>query len=95
MATDLSGLNTPVQAGFSASSRNFRKATDRNRIKRLSREAWRLQKHDLYDFLRQQNLQIIIFFIYTGKELPSYPLVSDKFSIILEKLKKELVKVKQ
>lgn len=90
MPVTLSGTTFPAQAGFSVSARNFPKAVNRNRIKRLAREAWRLQKQPFYDFLVQQNLQIIIFFIYTGKELPSYGLFSDKFSVILERLKKEL-----
>jgi ribonuclease P protein component len=61
-----------LQAGFGASSRHFKTAVARNRIKRLAREAYRLQKNDLQQKLGEQNRKLNLFFIYTGKELPDY-----------------------
>ena len=61
-----------LQAGFSASSRNFKTAVARNRVKRLTREAYRLQKNTLKEKLQQQKRKLNVFFIYTGKELPKY-----------------------
>jgi ribonuclease P protein component len=80
-------LATPLQAGFSASSRNFKKAVDRNRIKRLMREAYRLQKNPLQEALQAKQKQLALFFIYTGKELPDYKTVSEKIGVILNKLR--------
>ncbi|MBI3882789.1 MAG: ribonuclease P protein component [Sphingobacteriales bacterium] len=71
-----------LQAGFGASTRNFKKAVDRNRIKRLMREAYRLQK----EVLNNQNLAV--FFIYTGKEIPDYKLVSEKILLCIKRLQK-------
>ena len=79
----------PVQVGFSASSRHFSKAVDRNRVKRLGREAWRLQKQALYDHLSQHSLQLAVFLIYTDKKIAPLPTLHHKISVILERLKKE------
>lgn len=78
-----------LQAGFGAGSRNFKKAVDRNRIKRLSREAYRLQKKPLQDHLEAKGCNLALFFIYTGKELPDYDSLTKKIGLILQKLVKE------
>jgi ribonuclease P protein component len=82
----------PVQAGFGASSRNFKKAVDRNRIKRLTREAYRLQRQALLNHLTGQNRSLAVFFIYTGKELPDYGTVTEKIGVALQKLIRESLK---
>ena len=69
------------------SSKNFKKAVDRNRIKRLTREAWRLQKNELEGKIESINgKQLNVFFIYTGKELPDFTTVKDKVAVALKKL---------
>ena len=80
----------PLQAGFGASSRHFKKAVDRNRIKRLGREAYRLQKEPLLQRLTEKGLSLAVFFIYTGKELPEQATVTEKIGVILRKLIKEI-----
>lgn len=56
-----------LSLGFGVSKRNFPRAVDRNRIKRLMREQFKLQrsKADYTVFLGSG------FFIYTGNTLPS------------------------
>jgi ribonuclease P protein component len=80
----------PLQAGFGASSRNFKKAVDRNRIKRLGREAYRLQKQPLLRQLTEKGFSMAVFFIYTGRELPVYATVTEKIGVALQKLIKEI-----
>lgn len=75
-----------LQAGVGVSSRHFKKAVDRNRIKRLVREAWRLQKLTAEQALREQNRSLHVFLIYTAKELPVYTEVYEKMGRVMNKL---------
>lgn len=75
-----------LKAGFSASTKNFKKATDRNKIKRLVREAYRLQKNDLAVQLSLNKKAINVFFIYTGKEVPTYDLIFEKMGNVLKRI---------
>jgi ribonuclease P protein component len=65
----------PLHFGVGVSTKNFKKAVDRNRVKRLLREAYRLQKNDLKEKVMLKKLHLNLFFIFTGKELPAYELV--------------------
>jgi len=76
-----------LQFGVGVSNKNFKRAVDRNRIKRLVREAWRLGKNELKEKMKDEQKQGNIFFIYTGKELPDYKLVSEKINSAIRKLK--------
>lgn len=78
--------HSPLTFGIGVSNKNFRRAIDKNRIKRLTREAWRLQKNSLQERLRDKNVQLNVFFIYTGKELPDFDLVKEKVGVVLKKL---------
>jgi len=79
-----------VQAGVGTSSRNFKHAADRNRIKRLIREAYRLNKLPLHDFLTNQQKQVAVFFLYIDKALPQENIVQQKMPLVLDKLMKQL-----
>ena len=80
----------PLQAGVTTSSRNFKKAIERNRVKRVLREAYRLQKLPLQQHLKEKNISLALFFIYKGKELPVFAEVYEKMGIILQRLQKDI-----
>ncbi len=75
-----------MRFGVGVSSKNFKKAVDRNRVKRVVREAYRLQKNELQEQLKERGVGMNIFFIYTGKELPVYSDTYEKVGKILIKL---------
>jgi len=77
-----------LQAAFSVSSKNFKKAVDRNKIKRLMREAYRLQKSLLQSELEENQRNLAVFIIYTGNSLPEFESIFEKMGIALLRLEK-------
>lgn len=75
-----------IKAGFTVSSKNFPRAVDRNRIKRLSRESYRLQKMELEAGVLKNKSLLHLFFIYTGKEILTYDEISTRLKQVLDKL---------
>ncbi len=75
--------NYPVQVAFSAPKRKFRKAVDRIRIKRLMREAYRQNKHILYDNIEEK---YVIMLSYTDEKELKYVEIEEKMILLLNKL---------
>jgi len=83
-------LDLYVKAGVGVSSRNFKKAVQRNFVKRLLREAYRTEKTPLHNFLQQQNRQVAVFILYIDKALPVYSTIKAKMPVALKRLIHEL-----
>lgn len=79
--------DSPLKVTFSVAKKNFKKAVDRNTLKRRMREAYRLNKNPLQKILPvNDTLSLQIIFIYTEKEIVSYAKVEKSIIEIINKL---------
>lgn len=83
-------MDSPLKIGVSASSKKFKKAVDRNRIKRLIKEHYRVNKHPLHEHLADNGKQLVVFFMYIDKVLPENALLKRKMPLVIDKLIKTL-----
>jgi ribonuclease P protein component len=77
-----------IKTGVSVSKRNFKKAVDRNRIKRLLREAYRIHKAPLHEKLKAKQKKLEVFFVFTDRTLPTFDLVEEKMKYCIRRLGK-------
>ncbi len=63
---------TPASMMVSVGKKYFKRANKRNRVKRLVREAYRLNKHSWIEWLEARGCEGRIAFMFVGKELPEY-----------------------
>lgn len=77
----------PVQVVINVSKKRFKKAVDRNLLKRRSREAYRLQKQrHLYEVLPASDDLLLLSLQYVGKQIYEYDFFDKKLNAVLKKL---------
>ncbi len=80
-------LSPPLRIAISVPKRKVKNAVDRNRMKRLVRESYRLQKHALIPFLEERKVSLDVLLVFTGNLNITFTLVQDKIILILQRLK--------
>ena len=79
-----------LKAGFAVPKKNFKHATDRNRLKRRMREAYRLFCDDLKKVCTEKNIQLDIMFIFISSGNESYSVIEGAIRKLLTKIEKEV-----
>jgi ribonuclease P protein component len=80
----------PAQVMFAVSKRLYKRAHDRNRVKRLLREGYRKQKHIVYNACEASGKQVAMLLIFTGKQLPNAAYAHGKISELLRRCRDEI-----
>lgn len=76
----------PVQVLIAVPKKNLRHAVDRNRMKRLIREAYRLSKHNILAKYSYAEKHLDIAFIFMGKQCVSQLDTLTAINVLLDRL---------
>jgi ribonuclease P protein component len=80
----------PASVVFSVPKRLFKRAHDRNLLKRQLREIYRYRKQELYQSLELNEGKIAMMIVYIAKEKLEFAQIEDAMTKVITKLKKKL-----
>lgn len=83
-------LSFPAQITFSVAKKRFKRAVDRNLLKRRLREIYRLNKANFYEQLNHGNKQVVFLVSYSAKEIMPSEVLAQKLVPALDRLVREL-----
>ena len=78
---------SPVQLLISVPRYLYKRAVDRNKIKRRIRESFRKNREELYSALSENHVSLLVCIRYQSKEILSSQIIRDKIIVILQRLK--------
>lgn len=84
--------NSPVEVLFSVPKSKFKKAVERNRIRRRLRESYRKNKHALYNVLVSGKTSMKLIILYMSDKEMTYVESEEKIVLILQRLATEVLK---
>ncbi len=85
----------PVRVLISVPKKKFKLAVDRNRIKRVIRETYRLNKKELISQSIQEKKTVQIAFQYVAKEKLDFTTLNDKMKLVLNQIENKLLESKE
>ncbi len=80
----------PVQCTVSVAKKKFPKAVDRNRIRRQVKEAYRKNKHWIYEVLKEQDAHYAFMILYVAKEALPYEDMEQAMKKMLKRFLKKI-----
>jgi ribonuclease P protein component len=83
----------PARMMFVVPKKKFKRAHDRNLLKRRMREAYRLNKNDFYNLLNAKELKINCALIYTSGKADTYAVIQKAVLELLTASIKKLEKL--
>jgi ribonuclease P protein component len=83
---ELADVSSPLKMGVAVGTRNFKKAVDRNLLKRRIREAYRIQNTALKQQVMASPFELSLFYIYGDNQLHEYAHISTSIKKSLDKL---------
>ena len=81
-----------MRVAFSVSKKRYKRAVDRNQIKRMMRESYRRLKHPLLHFAEKQHIGIDIMIIYVGQSKVAFDEFSESLLLSLKQLAEKIEK---
>ncbi len=87
VVTQTTESDFPLKILVSVPKSKIKHAVKRNRIKRLTREAWRLNTQDIISKLETENKYFFAGLIYVHHELPEYKTVEKAVLKIIQQIK--------
>nr|WP_319400636.1 ribonuclease P protein component [uncultured Carboxylicivirga sp.] len=76
----------PLQVLISVSKKKFKRANKRNWIKRRTREAYRLNKHEALQVLSENNIKLAVSFVYIPNEILEYAFIEKNIKKALKQI---------
>ena len=92
IATETPGEQAQVAVMTSVAKRRFKHAVDRNRIKRMTRTAYRLHKAPLWQTATQHHCTIRVALQSVAKTMPTYPELEQAVERAVARIVKEIEK---
>ena len=80
-----------IKMGVAVGAKYFKKAVQRNLLKRRIKEAYRIQKAELQEAIVLSPFNMSLFFVYADNAVADYAIISSSVSKLLDKCKKLVI----
>lgn len=91
MAVEKQPGEEPCQVLIVAPKRKFKHAVDRNHVRRLTRECYRMRKDSLYTFLKENGIGIVFSMVYIHNEAMTHEQLGHKMDKLIAALEKDII----